>query len=143
MKLNRESRYGLEALAFLARLPEGTIVPLRDIAEARALPLSFLSKIFHRLLQHGIVRSYRGKQRGYALAKPPDALSLREILEAIEGPDLFSRCVFWNQHCEEESPCLLHAYWREVRGPLLRSLEQATLKDIAENAVETAEVERA
>lgn len=136
MKLNRQSRYGLEALAFLARLPAGTIVPLREIAEAQALPVSFLSKIFQRLLHHGIVLSYRGKRRGYALAKPPEALSLRHILEAIEGPDIFRRCVLWNQHCEEESPCPLHVYWQEVRGPLLRALEQATLEDVARNAAE-------
>lgn len=137
MRLNRESLYGLKALTFLARLPEGAIVPLREIAELGHLPSSFLSKIFRQLVQHGIVHSYRGKQRGYALAKSSDAVSLREVLEAIQGPDLFSRCVFWSQHCEEEFLCPLHAYWQEVRDPLFRSLERATLKDLAENVVET------
>lgn len=130
VRLSRASEYGLEGLIFLARQPRGTIKPINEIAEAQGLPQSFLAKIFQKLVQHGIVTSFRGRQRGYALAKPPAEIALQDIFQAIDGPDLFDRCIFWNDRCTEARPCRLHHRWNETKLGLLRMMRQTTLDDL-------------
>lgn len=115
VKFSRESEYGLKGLLFLAKQPPGSILLLFEIAKASGLPQSFLAKIFQKLVHHGVLRSFRGAIRGYALGRPPKEISIREILEAIEGPDLFGRCIFWNNQCGNENPCPLHERWGKVK----------------------------
>lgn len=131
MKLGRESAYGIEGLLTLATKPPGTAMPLRDIASARGTPQSFLAKIFQKLTRYGIVRSFRGAGCGYALARSPNKIKLKEILLAIEGPDLFERCIFWSDRCAESSPCPLHEQWKRIKQKSFRTLlEQTTLADL-------------
>jgi Rrf2 family protein len=105
---------------------------LSEIAAREALPVSFLSKIFQKLVKHGLLTSRRGVQRGYTLAREPRAIALRAVFEAIEGPDLFTRCVFWHHRCGEENPCLAHAAWRAVRGEVLAAFERTTLQNVVD-----------
>lgn len=117
-------------MIFLAKQPPGTVMPLSEIAQAQGLPQSFLAKIFQKLVQHGIVRSYRGRQRGYALARPPKEIHLKEVLGAIEGPDLFDRCIFWSSRCADQNPCLLHDRWKKLKPRFMAMVEQTTLRDL-------------
>jgi len=87
--LSRESEYGLEGLIVLARQPEGKVMLLQEIAEARGLPPGFLARIFQKLKHHNLVSSHRGAVRGYSLARPPSKISLREIFEAIGSKKQF------------------------------------------------------
>ncbi len=130
MRLSRGSEYGLEGLLFLARQPPGTVKLINEIAEAQGLPQSFLAKIFQKLVQHGLVTSFRGRQRGYALAKPPVGIALRDVLEAIEGPDLFDRCIFWSDRCSDAHCCRLHHVWKEAKLGLMRTMGETTLNDL-------------
>lgn len=131
MRLSRESEYGLEGLKVLARQPPGTVMLLPEIAEAGRLPVRFLAQIFQKLRRHDLVVSHRGAVRGYALARPADQISLREIFEAIEGPGLFERCVFWSDRCGGQNPCDLHSRWVLIRPKIEEMLEGTTLKEVA------------
>ncbi|MBI2371267.1 MAG: Rrf2 family transcriptional regulator [Deltaproteobacteria bacterium] len=130
MKLSRECEYGLEGLLFLAAQPPNAVLLLSEVAGARQLPQSFLAKIFQKLSQRGLLRSYRGATRGYALARRPEEISLREVFEAIEGPELFDRCVFWNKRCAEDHPCLLHGRWSHLKPQFVALMEQTHLGDL-------------
>lgn len=130
MKLSRECEYGLEGLLFLAAQPPDAVRLLSEIASARQLPQSFLAKTFQKLSQRGLLRSYRGATRGYALARRPEAISLREVLEAIEGPELFDRCIFWSKRCAQDRPCLLHERWSHLKPQLITLMEQTHLSDL-------------
>lgn len=131
MKLSRESRYGLAGLVYLAAQPPGALLQAARLAEAEGLPPMFLAKILRKLTRHGILRSFRGRQRGYALARAPRDISVREVLEAIEGPDLFERCVFWSDLCSEAEPCLLHDTWKTVRPVMASLMDHISLEDVA------------
>jgi Rrf2 family protein len=134
MKLNRESAYGIEGLLVLATIPAGTQMLLSDIAVSRGLPQSFLAKIFQKLAHQGVVRSFRGATRGYALARPPGEIKLGEILLATEGPDFLKRCVFWNRYCADTNPCPLHNSWKEVKDLIFeRLMRHTTLADLMKN----------
>lgn len=134
MRLSRESEYGLSALIFLARHPRQSILPIREIARATGLPQSFLAKIFRKLAQHGLVRSFRGVRPGYSLTRPPKQVKVRELLDAIEGPDLFQRCIFWSNRCDGSHPCPLHRGWNKIKPGLVGFLEHTTLDDLSKRS---------
>ncbi|MFQ5913851.1 MAG: RrF2 family transcriptional regulator [Nitrospinota bacterium] len=134
MRLHRETEYALRALIFLAQRPNGVVCSAPEIAEALGIPAGFLSKIFQRLLGQGLVRSHRGRHRGYTLARPGGKIVLREILESIEGEDLFERCLFWGDRCGDRDPCLLHRDWSQIKPRLLARFQRKTLADLAKEA---------
>jgi len=130
MKLSRESEYGIQGLIHLAQQPAGTVMLLAAIAEAQELPQSFLAKIFQKFTQYGLVRSFRGATRGYTLSRPAGDITLKEVLEAIEGPGLFERCIFWSHRCAEDNPCILHEGWKQIKPKLTAMMEVTTLQDL-------------
>lgn len=134
MRLTRESAYALRGLAELARRPAGEVVALAEVALAEGLPPTFLAKTFQKLARHGMLRAHRGAGRGYALAHPAAEISVREVLEAIEGVDLFRRCVFLGTHCSDDHPCPLHAHLKPAVTELKAALERLTLSDVANGA---------
>lgn len=132
MRLTRESEYALLGLVVIARRAPGEVVPLAEIAAAKRLPRTFLAKTFQNLTRHGLLVSHRGPGRGYALARRPEQIPVRAVLEAIEGPDLFSRCQFWNTHCSDTHPCLLHRHVKRHVPEMNVALERLTLADLAD-----------
>ncbi len=131
MKLSKQSRYGLMGLSYLAQeRAADDVTQVKEIAEAMDLPLAYLSKIFHTLTRHRIVRSYRGRARGFRLARSAEEISVREVVEALEGPDLFERCIFWDGPCSQADACPLHATWAAVRPQLRERLDRMSLADL-------------
>ncbi len=132
MKLGRQSSYAIDGLIVLAGKPFGTVMLLRDIARAANVPENFLAKIFQKLTQGGVLASSRGAVRGYALARKPKDLSVKQVLLPLEGSDLFDRCIFWSHRCAETDPCPLHFRWKKVRQRVIGELmERTTLADLA------------
>lgn len=131
MKLSTESRYAILALVVLAGKPADTVVEAGTVAEEAGVPAPFLSKTFAKLTRHGILSSHRGRVRGYSLARSSADISLREVLEAIDGPDLFQRCVFWTDTCDDEAPCPLHPAWKDLRPKITEAMGGTSLADVA------------
>ncbi len=65
------------------------------------------------------------------MARLPREIKLEQILEAIEGPDLLGRCIFWSEHCSDATPCPLHHRWKGMSKPLTEALLKETLEDLA------------
>ncbi len=131
MQLTKESEYALKGLAFLASQPHGTTVSLADTAKAQALPASFLAKIFQKLTRHGLLAAERGPGSGYSLARPPASITMREILEAVEGPRALESCLLWPGHCADGDPCPLHHRLKAIRPVLDALLDAVTLAEYA------------
>ncbi len=147
MHLTKESEYALRGLAFLASCPPDTSVPLSDIAKAQNLPSTFLAKIFQKLARHGLVSARRGRGRGYALADLPGSVTLRQIFEAVEGPQLHQQCLVWAGDCRDERPCPLHHHLKDLVPQLEWILDHITLDeyvaelgDLARHAPAPAEI---
>jgi Rrf2 family protein len=130
MRLTRASEYALRGLAVLAASPVGAATPLEDIARARDLPASFLAKIFQKLARHGVLMASRGPGRGYALAQPAAAISLKTILESVEGPDLFQHCLLLPGH-DHRSRCRLHRHVTPILTALIARLDSISLAEFA------------
>ncbi len=131
MNFSRECEYAVRGMVALAGASPGQALTLQEVAVQDNLPPGFLSKIFQKLVRHGLIQSHRGVQRGYTLAHPAAEIALDQILEAIEGPDLFDRCAFSHRRCGEAGQCLIHPYWRGVRGEVTRLFEEVSLRDLA------------
>jgi Rrf2 family protein len=131
MKLGRESDYAVQGLLALAKKPFGTTMLLRDIAVSGKIPESFLSKIFQKLARAGVLQSSRGAVRGYALARRAKDIKVKDVFLAIEGPELFDRCIFWSDRCADSDPCPMHFRWKRIRQQVIEMMEQTTLADLA------------
>ena len=86
MKLTRASSYALQALVHLAREAPDTPVASHVVAEARGTPERFLLKVLKPLVDLGVLKSVKGPHGGYRLAKPAKAITLLEVVEAVDGP---------------------------------------------------------
>ena len=129
MKLSTESRYAVVGLAFLASRP-GAILEVAQVAEGANLPAPFLAKIFGKLSHRGIIRSHRGKERGYSLARAAADISMKEILEAVDGADIFDRCIFWSDTCDGDDPCPLHDMWKPLKSQISERMATTSLAEV-------------
>jgi Rrf2 family transcriptional regulator, iron-sulfur cluster assembly transcription factor len=125
--------YAIRAASYLASRYEedGSLIKLRDIAEAEGLPPPFLSSILQRLVMAGLLRSARGPTGGYGLEAPPDRISLFDIKAAVDGTAELEACAVGLERCSDEMPCPLHDTWKPIRQEIKRYLETTTLKDMA------------
>jgi len=133
MRFSRESYYGLRILKHMAGRP-GEVIEASKIAAAARVPPAFAAKILQKLAAARIVRSQRGRTRGYVLASAPRSVTVRSVVEAIDGPDVFRRCVFWRSRCSETRPCPLHEVWTVVRPEVATLMDRLTLDRIAARA---------
>lgn len=134
MRLNRGTDYGARGLIYLASLPQSQVVLVSEIAQAEDLPESYLAKIFQDLAKSGIVRSHRGAHGGFSLARPATEITLRQVVETLEGPIALSRCLLASEFCDQEETCSLRPVLAEAQERLLSFLESTSFADLATNA---------
>lgn len=127
MLLSRACEYGLRATIFIARRPRGTFVPIREVSTDLDISFHFLTKVLQQLNEAGIVESFRGPRGGVRLSRPPDEITLKQIVVAIDGRALFTECVLGLPGCGDEAPCPLHADWSSQRDGLNNMLVATTL----------------
>ena len=84
ISVTSKSRYAVVALAELARSGEAP-VPIAQIAERRAMPVQFLEQLFSTLRRDGLLHSQRGVKGGYTLARPPEEITVLEVVQALDG----------------------------------------------------------
>jgi Rrf2 family transcriptional regulator, cysteine metabolism repressor len=144
MKLSTKTRYGTRALLDLALHQKGrTPVPLKDIAERQAISLNYLEHIVAPLVSGGLVNSTRGSKGGVALAKPAQQITLKEIVELLEGPSTLVECLVGSKICPRSSLCATQDLWNDIGKAIDGVLESTTLQDLAEkqkNKVRNAEM---
>ena len=141
MKVSTRGDYASRALLSLA-LHGDTQGPtsVRDIAERTGLPQPYLEQILLALKGAGLVRSKRGVGGGYVLARPPEEITLGEIVSAVEGPIVagdFGR-PHENGACEHEGQCILLAVWADVGEHMREHLDSFSLADMVRRSRDTA-----
>ena len=127
------SEYALRALVQLARQPQGESVLGKDLAERAQIPANYLSKILWSLRNAGFLETTRGHGGGYRLARPPEKITLIEIVRLFEGVTAEPGCLLGEQHeCSDKTPCSAHAAWKKVKEAYLHFIRSTTLADIGE-----------
>lgn len=129
MILSRKSDYGLQAALELARLYGTRPLSAQRIAERHQLPIAFAKKLLQTLHRAGVVTATVGQQGGYALARPPHEISIRELLEALEGDLSPVTCLTPDTDCEIAASCLTQQIWSYIDCKLKDALDGISLQD--------------
>jgi Rrf2 family transcriptional regulator, cysteine metabolism repressor len=132
MRLSFRSEYALLALVYLAHCDGEKYVPVRVIAQTQSIPPKYLEQILLTLKRASYLRSLKGQGGGYALSKPPEQISLAEVIRLFDGPlaPTGSASVYFYESTPiEKNPRLLQVF-QEIRGYLADKLEHLTLADL-------------
>ncbi len=130
MKLSTKGRYGVRLMIDLAaHYGEGPIL-LREIAKREEISEKYLSNLVNPLKATGLVEATRGVHGGYVLAKPPDEITMQEIVEVLEGSLCLVDCVEKPLICSRTSRCIAHDLWKEMAQGMAQVLKKYTLADM-------------
>jgi Rrf2 family protein len=131
MKISTRSRYGLRFLMELAsRRSQGKPIYLSDIAKSQEISEKYLSKLVIPLRGAGILQSARGAHGGYILARDPSKVTLREIIEVLEGGMSLLDCTERVGSCAREPLCVARDIWGGLEKAMRDYCESITLNDI-------------
>lgn len=133
MELTRKGEYGIRGIVYLARQEPGRVVLMNEIAAATQAPPNFLAKILQSFTKSGIVKSFRGTGGGFTIGRPASTISLREVVEAVEGPIMPNRCLMADGACDRDDCCKVHQIWHRVQSSILDILESVTIEEMAKN----------
>lgn len=137
MRLSKRGEYGLRAMIYLATVQAhtpGAMVQIKDIAEREKMPAKYLEQILLALKNAGLLNSRMGIGGGYYLARPPQEISLSQIVRVLDGPLAPIRCVSQMAYepcgCPDERLCGLRMVMGDVRNAIAGILENTTLADV-------------
>jgi len=130
MQIPRRVDYGLRAVIYLAGQRPDQCCSIAEIAKRQGAPRKFLEKIFQDLLRKGLIKSKRGSCGGYALARPPEAISFYQVIEALEGPIAVNACLDERLGCDQLTRCTMVGVWTEVQRKVVEIFQQTTIADL-------------
>lgn len=128
--ISRTSEYAIRALAYLGTLEGRPWKLSRDIASELGMPAPFLGKVLQTMATVGILESQRGRGGGFRLIRPPQAVTLFEIVEPIDHLGDRRMCVLGQKLCGDDHACPLHHAWKKTRETFLAALRKTTLADV-------------
>ena len=133
LRITKQTDYGIVLLSRMACEPVRQFNAPELAAEAQ-LPLPTVSKILKLLARDGLLASHRGVKGGYSLSRPPEALTIAEVIGSLDGPIAMTECVDDESPglCQQEGHCPTQANWQVINRAVRRALEGITLREMAE-----------
>ena len=143
MKVSKKAEYALKALIELAVSYErgDSVTLINDVAKRTAIPKKYLEQILLGLKNNGILVARRGIGGGYSLNRPPEDITVGQIIMAVEGPLSPLNCVSDGRHvnCPEESSCGIYSLMIDVRNAVSGVLDNITLKELTKRTKDLAD----
>ncbi len=139
MILSTKITYSVRALAYLAaHAPEGGYLSLTEVANGEGISLNYLAHLFSKLRARGVIESIRGRRGGYRLARPPEEITLQEIIEAVDMGDFLNLNL--PPEVEDRSSCRMvtDLLWAGFDRHVRRFLTETTLASVLEEVEEAA-----
>lgn len=133
MRVTTWAEYGLIVSLHLAKDGSDSPTPARDLAEREGLPADYVEQILLKLRRAGLVRSVRGAKGGYFLARDPNAISVRDVMEAAENRTFEVYCDAHRVNltrCGPDGDCSIRPVWRELQRRIDDLLSSVTLADL-------------
>src|ERR1700674_4420093 len=131
MQIPRKIEYALRAMIYLADRPAG-VARGTEIATREQIPKYYLEKVIRDLMRRGLVRARRGPGGGYQLARTPETISFKDIIEAVEGPIALNVCMDGSNNCELKPTCRMFRVWEEGQRVLLEVFSHTTLREVVD-----------
>ena len=131
IRLSKRTDYGFLAIQLLMMTPSGQYRSAREIATRHNIPPALMAKLLQRMARKGLVASHHGIKGGYQIARPASEITLREIIEALEGPVPIADCRHISpQECRRAGSCEGCRPGRAVQRKIAEVLERTTLRDL-------------
>ena len=133
--LSKKTKYGLKALAFIARQEKGEKVQIATISESENISHKFLESILLTVRKAGFLGAKKGKGGGYYMLKEASEIKMTDVIRTLEGPIAMLPCVSLNYYekcddCPDEDACSVHKLMIQVRDNTLQVLRNNTLADL-------------
>lgn len=135
--LSNSCRYGIRAVIYLASQPESSgKTGIKKISQDLDLPMPFLAKILQMLAKQKILSSTKGPHGGFSLLKNPHTITLYDIVNTIDGDEIFTNCVMHNGSCssidKSKKPCPLHDDYSKTRTDRINLFRNKTINDLVQ-----------
>jgi Rrf2 family protein len=137
LKINRQTDYGVRVILALAKRGEGVRLSSAEIQQEMLIPPALMARIVAQLSRSGLLKTFPGREGGLMLPRPESEITLRDVVEAIEGPILLSAClqVKGEADCPFQSSCPVRSKWGRVQVAMLREMASITFEDLAKEAL--------
>lgn len=133
MQITRQADYAVRAMLYLAEIGPDQRASTSQIAEEKQIPPSFLAKIVSQLSVAGLLQTSRGARGGVTLARPADAISVLDVVEAIDGPILLNECVAEHGACSFGSSCPMKPVWCDAQQELVSRLSRTSFAQMVDS----------
>ncbi len=144
LRLSKKADYALMAMKHLAQKREACSTSAREIAEQYDIPIELMAKVLQRLVRMRLLASTQGTRGGYMLGRPATAISVAEVIEAIDGPFTVTACSTDKHDCEQFNKCSIRDPLWQIRERIAAALGTVTIAEIAaENIAAPVTVSRA
>ena len=131
LRISKLTDYGIMLSTYMARDSQMSRRNARELAAEAHLPLPTVNKILKMLAQEGLLLTHRGVNGGFSLARQPDAISVADIITALEGPLALTECSLYRPGvCQLEKQCPVRSNWQQINQVVLAALKRLTLAEM-------------
>ncbi len=137
LRINRQTDYAVRVILALAKRGEGARLSTGEIQREMLIPPVLMVRIVAKLAKTGLLNTFPGRDGGLMLPRPPAQITLKDIVEALEGPILLSQClqVKGEGDCPFRVNCPVRPKWGRVQVAMLREMASITFEDLAQEAL--------
>jgi len=129
MNLSNTAQYAIRILGLMA-MTGGEMVTATFLVSNLKISDKYTRSLMTKLTKAGIIRAVQGRNGGYLFCNPPDTISLKKVISAVDNLEKYNSCLIGFSLCRNERPCALHSKWMEVRDKLNKFLENTYVSDI-------------
>jgi FeS assembly SUF system regulator len=138
LRLSKKADYALMAMKHLAMRPDAASASAREIAEQYDIPIELMAKVLQQLARRSLLTSHQGTRGGYRLARSSGAISVADIIQAIDGPLTVTACSTDDENCGQYAKCSVRdPLWR-IKDRIVSALATCSLQEIATDQPEGA-----
>lgn len=137
LKINRQTDYAVRVVLALAKRGGGARLSTADIQQEMLIPKAFMTRIVAQLSHAGLIATFPGREGGISLPRAASKITLRDVVEAFEGPILLSACleVKGEDDCPFQSVCPVRPKWGRVQMAMMREMAAITFEDLAKESL--------
>jgi Rrf2 family protein len=130
MKISTKTRYGTRAMVDIGEHYGEGPVSLRELAERQGVSMKYMEQIVPSLKAAGLIKSARGSQGGYVLAKEPHEISLHDIVHSLVGPWSLVDCLEGESVCDRTQECVTYEIWQDIQRAIYKILDATRLDEM-------------
>jgi Rrf2 family protein len=131
LRLSKKADYALMAMKHLAQRPGLASTSAREIAEQYDIPIELMAKVLQRLVRTGLLMSTQGTHGGYTLSRAAAAISMADVIQAIDGPFTVTACSTENNGCEQYGKCNVRDPLWQIKERIVATLGTVTIAEMA------------